>query len=62
VSRLEREIDRLAARERALDDQMAASATDHERLGELTAELAAATAEREDLESAWLEAAESLGE
>jgi hypothetical protein len=40
---------------------MAASATDHEKLGELTAELEALVAERERLESAWLEAAALLG-
>jgi hypothetical protein len=39
---------------------MAAHATDHTRLSELTAELQAAVAERERLEAAWLEAAESL--
>jgi hypothetical protein len=38
---------------------MAASATDHERLGELQAALDAVHAEREDAEAAWLEAAET---
>ena len=38
---------------------MAASATDHERLRELQAELDALAAEREELEAAWLEAAET---
>ena len=36
-----------------------ASATDHERLRELQAELDAVAAEREDAEAAWLEAAET---
>jgi hypothetical protein len=39
---------------------MAEQATDHVRLAELTAELGALTAEREELEAAWLEAAAVL--
>ena len=39
---------------------MAASATDHARLSELTSELEALVAERERLEAAWLEHAEAL--
>jgi hypothetical protein len=39
---------------------MTESATDHIRLGELQAELAAVAAERESLEAAWLAAAETL--
>ena len=35
-------------------------ATDHVRLGELTAELDALAAERDELEAAWLEAAAAL--
>ena len=60
VQRLEREIERLSAREAALHEEMAANATDHERLRELTARLAGLTAEREELEAAWLEASEAL--
>ena len=60
VQRLERELDRLAASEAALQDAMAASATDHARLGELQAELEAQRAERERLETAWLETSEAL--
>jgi hypothetical protein len=37
-----------------------ASATDHVRLSDLTAELDALVAERERLEAAWVEAAEML--
>ncbi len=51
VQRLEREIERLSAREAALHEEMAANATDHERLRELTARLAGLTAEREALEA-----------
>jgi ATP-binding cassette subfamily F protein uup len=39
---------------------MAESATDHIRLRELQSELAAVAAQRESVESAWLEAAETL--
>ena len=60
VQRLERELDRLAGREAALHDRMAAHATDHERLRELTARLGELAAERERVETAWLEASELL--
>ena len=60
VQRLERALDRCAARERELQSEMVASATDHVRLGELTAALDVVAAERERLEAAWLEAAEVL--
>jgi ATP-binding cassette subfamily F protein uup len=60
VQRLERALDRLGDRETALHADMAASATDHARLRELNAELAALTAEREQLEAAWMETAEAL--
>jgi ATP-binding cassette subfamily F protein uup len=60
AARLERVIDKLAAREAELHDEMAASATDHVRLRELQAELAERAAERERLEARWMEAAEAL--
>ncbi|HMJ33667.1 MAG TPA: ABC-F family ATP-binding cassette domain-containing protein [Baekduia sp.] len=60
VARLERALDKLTAREAQLHEDMAASATDHTRLRELQSELTAVLAEREELESAWLETAESL--
>ena len=60
LQRLERALERLGEREAALHEAMAASATDHVRLRELQAELAAAGAERERLEAAWLEASEAL--
>jgi len=60
AQRLERELERSTDRERELHEQMAANATDHEKLSELTAALEALVAEREHLESAWLEAAALL--
>lgn len=60
VARLERALERAADREGALQADMAASASDHVRLGELTAELSAVRGERERLEAEWLEAAALL--
>jgi ATP-binding cassette subfamily F protein uup len=60
AQRLERALERLGERETALHEAMAEAATDHVRLRELQADLAAVSAERESLEAAWLEAAEAL--
>ncbi len=60
IQRLERAMEKLEAREASLHSEMAAAATDHVRLGELQSELEDATAERERLESAWLETSEAL--
>jgi ABC transport system ATP-binding/permease protein len=60
VQRLERELDRATEREQRLQEEMAASATDHARLTELGEQLRESVAARERLETAWLEAAESL--
>jgi ATP-binding cassette subfamily F protein uup len=60
VQRLERALERLGEREQSLHDQMAANATDHGRLAGLHAELDELVAEREALEAAWLETAETL--
>jgi len=60
LKRLERAIEQLAARETLLNEQMAASATDHARLAELQSELEHLAAERGQLETSWLETSESL--
>jgi ATP-binding cassette subfamily F protein uup len=60
IQRLERALDRLADRERALQDEMAASVSDHARLHDLQGQLEALVAERDRLEAAWLESSESL--
>jgi ABC transport system ATP-binding/permease protein len=60
AQRLERELERKTAREQELQGLMAASSSDHARLSELSAELRSVSAERERLETAWLEAAETL--
>ncbi len=60
VARLERAIESLSEREGSLYTRMAASATDHTRLGELQSEIEALVAEREQLEATWMAAAEAL--
>jgi ABC transport system ATP-binding/permease protein len=60
AQRLERALDRLGEREASLHAAMAEAATDHVRLRELQAELGEVASERESLEAAWLEAAETL--
>ena len=60
VARLERALDKLTVREAELHEQMAAAATDHDRLRELDAELRALAAERDELEATWLERSEAL--
>jgi ATP-binding cassette subfamily F protein uup len=60
LQRLDRELERIAAEELELQTAMAAHATDHARLGELSAELDALAARRDQVESAWLQAASLL--
>jgi ATP-binding cassette subfamily F protein uup len=60
LQRLDRELEKLNAREQELHAAMAASATDHEQLAALTSELDALVAEREAAESSWLETAALL--
>ena len=60
LRRTEREIEQLAEREGQVNEQMAASASDHARLLELHAELERAAAERDELEASWLELSEAL--
>ena len=60
IARLDKQLERVTARETELNEQMAAYVADHEKLGELSRELHALHREKEDLEAEWLEAAESL--
>ena len=60
LRRTERDIERLAQHEGQVNEQMAASATDHARLLELHAELEEAMAARGQLEASWLELSETL--
>jgi ATP-binding cassette subfamily F protein uup len=54
LQRLERQLDRLTAREAGLSAELAANATDYEKLTVLGAELKAVQAEKSDLEERWL--------
>jgi ABC transport system ATP-binding/permease protein len=60
LQRLERQLDRLAARETELTDLLAANATDYEKLTSLGAELRALQSEKSDLEDRWLATAAGL--
>jgi ATP-binding cassette subfamily F protein uup len=60
LQRLERQLDRASARETELATQLAAHATDYEKLTSLGAELKAAQAEKADIEERWLAVAADL--
>ena len=60
LQRLERQLERLSARETELAAQLAANATDYEKLTLLGADLRATQAEKADLEERWLTAAAEL--
>ena len=53
-------IDRAADRETVLNEELAANATDYEKLTELGAQLRVLQAEKAGLEERWLEVASSL--
>jgi ATP-binding cassette subfamily F protein uup len=61
MARLERQLSRLHEQEERLHVELAANATDHEKVLELDARLRALTAEREQVEEAWLGAADVVG-
>ena len=60
LQRLERQLERLSARETELAAQLAANATDYEKLTTLGADLKATQAEKADLEERWLTVAAEL--
>ena len=62
LKRLERAIEQLAEHERTLIEQMTANASDHARLASLQSELEQVVAEREALETSWLETSEARDE
>jgi ABC transport system ATP-binding/permease protein len=57
LQRLDRQIERLTAREKELGEQLAANATDYEKLTALGADLRAVQAEKAALEDRWLDLA-----
>jgi ABC transport system ATP-binding/permease protein len=60
LQRLERALERIDERERASTEAMTSNASDHSKLGELQTELDTLAAERERLESEWLQTSEAL--
>jgi ATP-binding cassette subfamily F protein uup len=60
LQRLERQMERLSARETELTAQLAANATDYEKLTTLGADLKATQAEKADIEERWLTVAGEL--
>jgi ATP-binding cassette subfamily F protein uup len=61
LARLERQIDKLSAREGELHQRLAANATDYEKLTELGETLRSVQDEKSALEERWLEVATELG-
>ncbi|MBX6750234.1 MAG: ATP-binding cassette domain-containing protein [Micromonosporaceae bacterium] len=61
LARLERLIAKLEQREAALQEDLAAHATDYVKLAEIDAELRQVRSEREAAETRWLEIAEAVG-
>jgi ATP-binding cassette subfamily F protein uup len=60
LTRLERQIAKLDAREAELHDQLATHATDYEKVASLDAELRAVREERDAAEERWLQLSELL--
>ncbi|NMO00639.1 ABC-F family ATP-binding cassette domain-containing protein [Gordonia sp. TBRC 11910] len=60
MNRLERQIEKLTAREEKLHTELAAAATDQSKLMTLDAELRQVVADKDEAEAQWLEAAELL--
>ena len=60
LARLDKQLERLAEQEAALNAAIVEAGQDYERLAELAAQLDEVTAQRDAVESEWLEAAEGL--
>ncbi|AOT59331.1 ABC-F family ATP-binding cassette domain-containing protein [Streptomyces rubrolavendulae] len=58
LQRIERQLEKIAGRESTLHDHIAQNATDFAKVAKLDAELRELAAEREDLETRWLELAD----
>jgi septal ring factor EnvC (AmiA/AmiB activator) len=61
VSRIERRLAKIAQKEAELHETIAQQATDYQAVARLDAELRDLVSERDELEAAWLEAAEVAG-
>jgi ATP-binding cassette subfamily F protein uup len=62
LQRIERQLDKLGDKEKALHARIAEHATDFAKVAELDAELRSLAEDREDLEMRWLELADDAGE
>jgi ATP-binding cassette subfamily F protein uup len=62
LQRIERQLDKLSDKEKALHARIAEHATDFAKVAELDAELRSLAEDREDLEMRWLELADDAGE
>ncbi|MXG91568.1 ATP-binding cassette domain-containing protein [Nocardioides flavescens] len=60
LARIDRQLERVSAREAELNEAVVAAGTDYARLATISAELTEVLAEKETLELEWLEVAESL--
>ena len=60
LARIDKRLERIAEREKALHDEMAAHLTDYDLLARVGAELSALQAEKDELELEWLELSEDL--
>jgi ATP-binding cassette subfamily F protein uup len=60
LARLDKRLEKIAEREAELNALVLEHATDHQRLAEISAELATLSAEKDEVEMEWLEAAEVL--
>ncbi|HEY3528178.1 MAG TPA: ABC-F family ATP-binding cassette domain-containing protein [Nocardioides sp.] len=60
LARVEKRLEQVASREEQLNAEVLAHASDHQRLTDLGAQLAELAAERDSLESEWLQAADLL--
>ena len=60
MARLDKQLERLAEQEATLNAAIVEAGHDYERLADLAAQLDAVTAQRDEVESEWLEAAELL--
>ncbi|GAA4850934.1 ABC-F family ATP-binding cassette domain-containing protein [Saccharopolyspora rosea] len=61
LARCERQLDKLADREKALHEALAEAATDPDRLQDLNAQLRDLEQEKDSLETRWMELADQLG-
>jgi ATP-binding cassette subfamily F protein uup len=61
LAKIERQIAKLDGTEARLHGDLAANATDHERVTALDAELQGVRAEKAELEHRWMELAEEVG-